>query len=69
MNVLPARSYRCTYHPADGYGRAQLSESGVLPIIQVKAASAEHAQRAAQALTGCAIESVERVEDADEVAA
>ena len=71
MNVLLARSYRCTYHPTDGYGRVQLSESGVLPIVQVKAASAEQAQRAAAAITGCSIESVERVEDSEaaEVAA
>ena len=65
MNIAPLRSYRCTYHPTDGYGRAQLSESGVLPIVQVKAASAEQAQRVAAAITGCAIESVERVEDAE----
>lgn len=65
MQVTPARSYRCTYHPRDAYGGTQLSESGVLPVIQVKAGSAEHAQRAAAAITGCAIESVERVEDAE----
>ena len=65
MNVLPARSYRCTYHPTDAYGSVQLSESGVLPIVQVKATSAEQAQRVAAAITGCAIESVERVEYAE----
>ncbi len=65
MNVLLARSYRCTYHPTDAYGGTQLAESGVLPIVQVKAASAEQAQRVAAAITGCAIESVERVEDAE----
>ncbi len=64
MQVTPARSYRCTYHPRDSHGSTQLSESG-LPIVQVKAASAEHAMRAAAAITGCAIESVERVEDAE----
>lgn len=68
MQVTPARSYRCAYHPRDAYGGTQLSESGVLPVVQVKAASAEHAQRAASAITGCAIESVERVEDAEVVA-
>ncbi|MDD2728199.1 hypothetical protein [Malikia sp.] len=68
MQVTPARSYRCAYHPRDAYGNPQLSESGVLPVVQLKAASAEHALRAAAAITGCAIESVERVEDAEVLA-
>lgn len=65
MNILPLRSYRCAYHPIDAYGNVQLAESGVLPIVQVKAASAEQAQRVAHVVTGCAIESVERMEDAE----
>lgn len=65
MNVTPARSYRCSYHPRDAYGGTQLSESGVLPVIQVKAGSAEHALRSAAAITGCAIESVEHVDDVE----
>ena len=65
MQVTPARSYRCTYHPRDAHGGTQLSETDVLPIVQVKAASAEHAMRAAAAITGCAVESVERLEDAE----
>lgn len=65
MQVTQARSYRCTYHPKGG---AQLSDTGVLPVIQLNAANAEDAQRRAAAVTGCSIESVERLEQ-DEVSA
>ena len=67
MNITPTRSYRCAYHPVDAFGNAQVSESGVLPTVQLRAPSAEHARRVAHVVTGCAIESVERIED--EVAA
>lgn len=58
------RSYRCHYTPNDRNGFPVPSESGVLPFIQLKANDAEHAQRAAHALTGCAIDSVTRIEPA-----
>ena len=38
------------------------ADTGVLPFIQVKAPNAEAAQRAAHHVTGCAIDSVERLE-------
>lgn len=60
----PERSYRCHYTPNDRNGFPVSSESGVLPFIQLKANDAEHAQRAAHALTGCAIAEVQRLEPA-----
>ena len=65
MHITPARSYRCAYHPRDAWGNPQASDSGVLLTVQFKAASAEHARRVAHVVTGCAIESVERVDDAE----
>ena len=62
MQVAPARSYRCAYHPKDAWGNPLPSDTGVLPTVQLKAADAEHAQRAAQVVTGCSIASVERIE-------
>ena len=62
MQVTPTRSYRCTYHPKGPGGYPVQSDTGVLPFVQVKATNAEHAQRAAHAVTGCAIASVERLE-------
>ena len=58
------RSYRCHYTPNDRNGFPVPSESGVLPFIQLKANDAEQAQRAAHALTGCAIAEVQRLEPA-----
>jgi hypothetical protein len=57
-----ARSYRCHYTPKDRHGWPVPCETGVLPFIQVQAPDAEAAQRAAWSLTGCAINSVERLE-------
>lgn len=62
MQITPARSYRCSYHPKDRNGYPVAAESGVQPFVQVKAHSAEHAARAAFAVTGCPISHVERVE-------
>lgn len=62
MQVIPARSYRCSYHPKDAAGYPVAAETGVLPFVQLKAHSAEHAARAAHAVTGSPIASVERVE-------
>lgn len=62
MHVQPARSYRCSYHPQDRFGVPVSAETGVLPFVQLKAASAEDAQRKAQAVTGCAVVGVERME-------
>lgn len=61
---LPTRSYRCHYTPRDRFGLPILSDTGLLPFVQVKASTAEHAQRAAFATTGCPISHVERLEDA-----
>jgi hypothetical protein len=58
------RSYRCHYNPLDGFGNPILSESGLLPFVQVKAATAEHAMRAALATIRGAVSHVERIEDA-----
>jgi hypothetical protein len=58
------RSYRCHYTPLDGNGFPVPSDSGLLPFVQVKASSAEHALRAAFATIRCPISHVERLEDA-----
>lgn len=65
MNITPTRRYRCAYHPRDAWGNPQVSESGVLPTVQLRAPSAEHARRVAHVVTGCVIESVEQIEDAE----
>lgn len=57
-----AHRYRCTYHPNDRDGYPVHADTGVLPWVQVQAANAEAAQRAAHALTGCAIAEVQRIE-------
>lgn len=62
MQISPSRSYRCFFTPRDGFGHPIASDSGVLPFVQVKAASGEHAQRAAHHVTGSPVVSVERVE-------
>lgn len=59
------RSYRCHYTPVDWDRVPVPSESGVLPFIQLKAADAEQAQRAAHALTGCPIAEVQRLDPID----
>ncbi len=56
------RSYRCHYTPTDRDGFPLPSDSGVLPFVQLQAASAELAHRAAHALTGCPIDEVQRLE-------
>lgn len=62
MQVTPTRSYRCNYHPKGPSGYPVPADTGVLPFVQLKAPNAEAAQRAAHHVTGCAIDSVERVE-------
>lgn len=62
MSIRPARSYRCSYHPKDPQGFPTPADTGVLPFVQVKASTAEDAQRKAHAVTGCAISHVERIE-------
>jgi hypothetical protein len=64
MQDTPARSYRCHYHPQDRDGWPLPNESGVLPFLQLKASSAEDAQRKAHHATGCAIAEVQRIEPA-----
>lgn len=56
------RSYRCSYHPTDRAGFASISETGILPFVQLRAADAEQAQRLAHHLTGCAISDVQRLD-------
>ena len=41
------RSYRCHYTPTDRDGFPVPTETGILPFVQVQAAGAEAAQRAA----------------------
>lgn len=55
--VTPTVRYRAYLRPA-GHDAAL----GVLPYIQLKAANAEHALRAAHAVTGQPVDSVERLE-------
>lgn len=65
MQSNSTRSYRCYYHPrAD-----QPAETGVLPFVQVKAASADHAMRSAHAVLGLTIDRAERIEPTPEVLA
>jgi hypothetical protein len=56
------RSYRCHYTPLDRDGFPVASEAGLLPYVQVKAANAEQAARAAQHTLGCPICYVERLD-------
>lgn len=64
--VESQRSYRCYYHPKDNNGWPVAADAGILPSVQVRAASAEAAQIAAHHVTGCPIAQAERL---DEVAA
>lgn len=57
------RSYRCHYTPTDRDGFPVPTETGILPFVQVQAAGAEAAQRAAHAVTGCPISEVQRLEE------
>jgi hypothetical protein len=66
QQITETRSYRCSYHPKDFNGYPVAADSGVLPFIQVKARNAEHAQRAAFALTGCVVSGVERQEGGEQ---
>jgi hypothetical protein len=56
------RSYRCTYHPTDSAGFASISDTGVLPFVQLRASDAEEAQRLAHHITGCAVSEVQRLD-------
>lgn len=62
MSITPLRSYRCYHYPKTPHGQPVASETGVLPFVQVRAASATHAMQAAAALTGCVIDRAERLE-------
>jgi hypothetical protein len=55
-------SYRCYYTPLDSDHRPVLSETGVLPYIDVRAGNAEQAQRAAHKKLHAPIAQVERRE-------
>lgn len=57
------RPYRAFYTPLDRDRFPVLSESGLLPFVQLRASNAEHAQRAAFAVVGCPISHVERLEE------
>ena len=57
------RSYRCHYTPTDRDGFPVPTETGILPFVQVQAAGAEAAQRAAHSVTGCPISEVQRLEE------
>lgn len=63
MQITPHRSYRCTYAPKDRItGELEVTESGRLPFVQLKALSAEDAANRAQHVTGCPIVEAMRVE-------
>ena len=62
MQLDPLRSYRCAYHPVDGFGTPVSADTGVLPFVQIKAADAEDAQRKAHHVTGCPIDNVAHIE-------
>ena len=58
--IHPLASYRAYLRPA-----GLSADNGVLPYIQLKAANAEHAMRAAHAVTGQPVDNVERLEPAE----
>lgn len=62
-SITPLRSYRCFLTPLTDRGLPILSESGTQPFIQLKAPSAEAAQRAAHHVTGNPVADVERMEE------
>lgn len=55
--IQPTASYRAYLRPA-----GLDAPTGVLPCIRLKAVNAEHAMRAAHAVTGHPVESVERLD-------
>jgi len=63
MHIAQTRSYRCYHHPLDRDRFPAPSETGVLPFVQLRAANAEDALRAAHHLTGCPIVNVERQDE------
>ena len=67
VQIKPLSSYRCSYHPKDGFGAPLVSETGLLPFVQLKAPNADLAQRMAHAVTGCAVSEATRVEPQTEV--
>ncbi|MBY0469459.1 MAG: hypothetical protein K2Q07_10835 [Burkholderiaceae bacterium] len=68
MEIRAKRPYRAYYTPLDQFRTPIACESGVLPFVQLRAADAEKAQRAAHAVTGCPIDRVERIEPVEVVA-
>jgi hypothetical protein len=65
MNITEKRTYRCSYHPKTLGGHPIVSDSGVLPFVQLKAAGAAQAAELAHSVTGCAIDDVARLEPAE----
>ncbi|GEM_PF-4125495 len=63
MHIAPLRSYRCYHYPKTPQGLPVADETGLLPFVQVRAASAAHALRAAASITGCVIDRAERLEE------
>lgn len=63
-NITTAHSYRATLIPQNVCAEQleQLADAGRLPVLQLKAASASHAQSAARAASGRPVLRVERVE-------
>ncbi|RZL38725.1 MAG: hypothetical protein EOP35_05135 [Rubrivivax sp.] len=57
--IREAVSYRAFLRPA-----GHPTDTGVLPFIQLRAVSAEHAMRAAHHVTGHPVDSVERLDAA-----
>lgn len=55
--------YRCYYTPVDGLGFPALNDAGVLPFVQLQAADAESALRAAHHVTGCPVTDAVRLDD------
>lgn len=62
MQVTPSRSHRRYHYPKTPYGQPVVSETGVLPFVQVRASSATRAMEKAAAVTGCVIDQAERQE-------
>ncbi|WP_295379619.1 hypothetical protein [uncultured Pseudacidovorax sp.] len=56
-------TYRCFYAPLDKQGYPAMAEAGVLPFVQVQAATAEQALRAAHHVTGCPVAEAVRLEE------
>ncbi|WP_234192680.1 hypothetical protein [Pseudacidovorax sp. NFM-22] len=56
-------SYRCYYAPLDKQGYPAMTEAGVLPFVQLQAANAESALRAAHHVTGCPVAEAVRLDE------